>query len=97
MRWEIRIDTPDTGDLESKFDTWSCKGTEECSGCTVNMNRHINACFLFILVEEFSYFLNRLIMASISRSKDNKDTCSLVISSKDSNQWYFHRYVHEFC
>src|SRR5271168_1018183 len=80
LRWEVRIDTPDTGDLESEFDTWSCEGTEECSRCTVNMDRNINARFLFIFVEKFRDSLDRLIMAGISRSEDNEDACLLVIS-----------------
>jgi hypothetical protein len=80
LRWNVRIDTPDARDLESEFDTWSCEWTEECSRCTVNMDRHIDACFLFILVEKFRDFLDRLIMAGISRSKDYEDACLLVIS-----------------
>jgi hypothetical protein len=59
--------------MEAKLKAGSSKGTEKSTRCTVDVNGDVKPRFLFKFVEQVRDFLDRFVMTSIGRAKDDKD------------------------
>jgi hypothetical protein len=59
--------------MEAKFNTGSSKGTEKTARCAIDVNGDVKTSFLLKFVEEVRNFLDRFVMTSIGRAKDDKD------------------------